>query len=236
MDNIEKLFPINLYHSYIIEGDPDNLISPLLKFFEDRGDIEVQSSNTLFKTYDSFGMDNVREIKEWNSQMSISEGKKFCIIGTKFINHDAEQTFLKILEDSNSNTHFFLIVPNVSILLDTIISRSHIIKISKDNSLIIKKTSNDFIKSQISDRIKIVAQIIEDYNSPVGGKENSGGLRYFAIEFINELEEFFYQKFKTNKNNNKIQFILDELSKSREYLSIPGCSVKMILENIALVI
>ncbi|MFA5792229.1 MAG: hypothetical protein WC884_04340, partial [Candidatus Paceibacterota bacterium] len=65
---------------------------------------------------------------------------------------------------------------------------------------------------------------------------NSGQLRYYATSFVNEIESIIYQKFKKDRNNEKIKFTLGELQKSREYLGTPGASVKMILEHLALVI
>jgi len=231
MKDLEKLFPTDLYHSYVVEGDPNTLASHLLGFFENRGDITPQSPDVLFKKYDSFSIDDAKEIKEWHSQMCLSDGNKFCIIGTKFINREAEQTFLKLLEDS-TNTNFFLVIPDASALSDTIISRSHVVKPFKGIDEGIEKTVNEFLKSSPADRINMISKIIEQYKD----KENSGGIRYFAIEFINQIEKVFYQKFKSNKNDKEVKFVLNELSKSRNYLSTPGASVKMILENIAIVI
>ena len=117
-------------------------------------------------------------------------------------------------------------------LLDTIRSRAHIVKIEDKKDNLIIKNANEFISLKLKDRIDMIAKIIKDNEN----NDDSGGLRNSATILVNNLEQIFYQKFKENKNDEQIQFVLEELKNSREYLSLPGCSPKMILEHIALVI
>lgn len=228
----EKLFPKNLYHSYVVEGEPNKTATELLKFLEVRGEIESQSPDVLCQIYESFTMNDSGEIKDWHSRRGITEGKKICIISTKFINREAEQALLKIIEEPAINTHFFIIVPDASLLAETILSRVHLIKIKQSSNIDMKKDAFLFIASSPKDRINKVALIIKENKD----EENSGQLRYYSISFVNEIESIIYQKFKKDRNDKKIKFILEELQKSREYLSTSGASVKMILEHLALVI
>ncbi len=228
---LEKLFPINLYHSYVIEGD-SNIATDLLGFLQDRGEIKKQSSDVICQNYESFTMDDSHEIKDWHSRMGVTGGKKICILATKFINREAEQALLKIIEEPSINTHFFIIVPDSSKLLATIISRVHVLKIKPDDNLEIKKEVVSFLKIDPKARIEMVVEIIKNNKS----EENSGQLRFYATNFVNELESIYYQKFKIDKNDKNIKDLLNELQKARGYLATPGASVKMILEHLALII
>jgi len=232
MNIFEKLLPINLYHSYIVEGDGDTTAKELLSFLKSRGDVANDSSDILFQSYESFTMDDSSEIKSWHNQLGATGEKRICIITTKFINREAEQTLLKIIEEPTLNTHFFIVVPDSSVLLPTIISRTHIIKIEKEDDKNIEKEAIAFILSKPKERIDKVALIIKNNKD----EENSGQLRYYATSFVNELEKNIYQKFKKDRSNKDVIFILEELQKSRDYLSTPGASVKMILEHLAIVI
>lgn len=232
MNNFEQLFPQDLYHSYIIEAEGEEITSDLLQFLEDRGEIENNSADVLCQSYEAFTMDDSLEIKEWHSRRGITDGKKICIIATKFINREAEQTLLKIIEEPGENTHFFIIVPDSSVLLPTIISRTHTVKVEKQKDLEIQREAVNFIKSEPKERVDIVASIIKENKD----EESSGKLRFYATSFVNEIESIFYKRFKENINDKNIKFILDELQKSRGYLSTPGASVKMILEHLALII
>jgi len=151
MNTFEKLFPKDLYHSYVIEGEPNETATKLLKFLEIRGEVEKGSPDVLCQNYESFTMNDVGQIKDWHSRLGITKSKKVCILATKFINREAEQALLKIIEEPAINTHFFIIVPDASLLLDTIISRVHVIKIKeKEND----KNKECYLIRNISIKIK----------------------------------------------------------------------------------
>jgi len=231
MENFKNLFPKDLYHSYIVEGDPVSTSFSLSKFFEERGDIQVNSPDILIENYDSFTIENSRRIKDWHSELGITKGKKFCIIGAKFINHDAERTLLKIIEEPATNTHFFLVVPNALTLLDTIRSRVHIVNTRNSNNNYEDK-AKEFLSLTPKMRIDFVASMIKEYKND----EGSGSLRYGATSLINEIEKIIFNKFKKEHTNIKIAQLLEDLQKNREYLNLPGSSPKMILEYLSLVL
>ena len=232
MHELSDLFPVDLYHTYIVEADPINTTPVLLEYLYGRGEIIQGSSDLLCQTYDSFTVSDSAVVKEWHSQKGVTEGKRVCIIATKFINQEAEKSLLKMLEEPAPNTHFFIIIPNASILLDTIRSRAHIVKFDSSENKPKDKDAHSFIASNKNERIEYITEMIKRNKESVG----SGGLRSEAIELINGIERAFHLKLKTQKENKEVQFILEELSSAREFLGTPGASVKMILEHIALVI
>lgn len=232
MDKFKDLFPSNLYHSYVVEGNPSSIPEELREFFVRRGDIQIQSPDTFFQICDSFTMDDSSKLKEWHSLLGTSGSKRVCIIGAKFINHDAERTLLKIIEEPAVDTHFFLVVPNSKVLQDTILSRVHVVKTIELESNLLKISTAEFIGSTLKQRLDSITEIIGEHKDD----EGSGGVRYSAMEFINSLEKTVYEKWKSDKKNSNLQFSLEELAHARDYLSTPGASVKMILEHIALVL
>ncbi len=231
MNSLAKLFPTDLYHSYIVEGDPSDTVDLLRVFLEGREDIGARNPDFFHHIYESFTIADAQTIKEWHSTRGLTEQKRVCIIGAKFINREAEQSLLKIIEEPQADTHFFLVVPRAAMLADTIQSRTHLIKVGGIGDSPSKK-SEAFIKSTPRERIELVADLIKENKD----NETSGELRYQATALINEIERTLYKKFKSNIKDEKIRFILRELENSRDYLSTPGASVKMILEHIALVL
>lgn len=232
MNMLDKLFPVELYHSYIIEGDRD-LVTPLLQeFLIARNLLEPQSPNLLCQIYDVFTIADSELIKEWHNASGGEDTKSICIIATSFINHDAERTLLKILEEPKNNAHFFIVVPNAGVLLDTICSRAHIVKVAGESDLIYQKKATAFIKSSPKERLDMVASIVEENKD----NENSGKLRFVAIALVNALEEIIYKRHLENKEDQIIVDTLQQLHNARTYLGTPGASVKMILEHIALVL
>lgn len=229
---LEDYFSKNLYQSYVIEGEPDILAYELVRFLEDRGTIKSKSPDVFFQVCESFTINDSREIKEWNSRMGISLGKKVCIIATKFINREAEQALLKIIEEPARDTHIFIIVPDVSLLLDTIISRAQVVKLGQNISKEKRELALKFIKSNSKGRLEIISQIIKENKD----EDNSSVLRGYVVAFVNEIEKVLYEEWKKNRGDKKLKLSLEEIEKNRDFLNIPGSSAKMILEHLALVI
>lgn len=232
MDSLHSLFPKNLYHSYIVEGTPEVLVFSLQKMLQERGDIEMHSADVLCQVYEAFSVDDSKKIKEWHSEKALGSAKRVCIIGAKFINHDAERTLLKILEEPQPGTHFFIVVPNKSLLLDTILSRAHVVRVDEESGSTSEKSAQEFFNARPKQRIDLVAELIDLHKDSTG----SGSLRYSAMHLINDLEKIIYERFKKNMSDGNAQFKLHELALAREYVSLPGASVKMILEHISLVL
>lgn len=229
--DFEQLFPQDLYHSYVVEGNPEEVVYFIRMFLEERGEVNKNSPDVMLSLFDSFAMDDSHSIKEWYQNKPIDGKKKICIIGAKFINREAEQSLLKVIEEPTENSHFFIVVPDSSLLLGTILSRVHVVKNNVDNDSE-NKIAQDFLSCSPKERIEKVAEIIKEFKD----NDNSGGLRNKAISLINGIEKIFYKKWKEDLNNENLKFILNELKNCRDYLSTPGASVKMILEHLALVI
>lgn len=227
----KELLPENLYHSYVIEGEVDILSLDLISFLKERGDIVPKNSDILFQNYDSFTINDSNFIKKWNSEKSVGS-KKICIICAKSITFEAQNSLLKIFEEPMVDTHFFIIIPNADILLATLLSRVHILKIKKDENIIELKRSKEFVNANQEIRIDMITKIIKNHEND----ENSASLRDDALNLLNNIENIIYKIFLKDRNNKGIQFSLSEIQKCREFLSTQGASVKMILEHIALVI
>jgi hypothetical protein len=235
MKTFKDLFPENLYHSYIVEGEPEKTSLALLSFLEKKGEISAHSPDLWIQTYDSFTIIDSHKVKEWHSQMKVGLGKKVCIIGANFINNEAEKTLLKMIEEPAADTHFFIVVPNSLSLVDTIRSRVHVVKslFLKTDNKNIKQKAEEFLSANFKKRIDIITQIIKENKEK---EENNSHLRFWAISFISEIEKIIFVKFKEDKKNKEIINLLEEIKKDREFLNLPGSSVKMILEHLALVI
>jgi hypothetical protein len=237
MNIFTELLPEDLYHTYIVTGHVDSTPVLLREYLEDRGHISTASPDVLVQSYDSFTIADSQVIKEWASVKGVGSGKKVCIISTKFINREAEQSLLKVLEEPGEGTHFFIIVPPSVVLLDTILSRAHLIDAGSTEEGE-GKEAQKFIALAPKDRIEYVATMIKSHEDD----DTSGGLRHEATNLINQIEKSLHEKLpalikKNDSTSQKsIRFIFGELARAREYLNTPGASVKMILEHIALVI
>lgn len=237
----KNLFPDVLYHSYIVEGEPTSTSFTLCEFLKNKEGDQIE---ILCQNYDSFNISDSELIKEWHSHKSVDENKRMCIIATKFINHEAERTLLKMIEEPALNTHFFIIVPNSKVLLDTIRSRTHIIKFTQVNLVgnhtglacdedHVEKEAKNFLKAPLKDKFEFIEKLVKSHKDE---DLDSGGLRYHAIGLLNEIEKDIYTKWQKNKTDKNLINILEEVTEKRNYLNTPGASVKMILEHIAIML
>jgi DNA polymerase III delta prime subunit len=233
MNIFQKLLPENLYHSYLVEGDPEEAGQKLLEFLCDKKITQRSDPDLFFERYESLTIQNSREIKDWNSKLPTKEnGKKICLIGANFINREAEQSLLKIIEEPGKDTYFFIITPNTSILLDTIHSRTHTLKYTNEQDKELSALAKKIIDSSIKNRLEIIANFVKENKN----EDSSGSLRRCSGNLLGEIEKIIYQNFKNNTNDKKNIFVLEEIIKGKKYLNSVGASAKMILEHIALIL
>ncbi len=233
MNIFNKLLPEDLYHSYLIEGDPENAGLELIEYLKNKKIIKDNDPDFFYQKYESLTIKDSREIKEWHSRLPTNENsRKICLVGTSFINREAEQALLKIIEEPGIKTHFFIITPDISILVDTIKSRTHSVKYKEEQDKEIKELAQKIISSPLKTKLDLIAKIIKDKKS----EDSSGPLRRYASSLLGEIERTIYLNFKKDPKNKENIFKLKELEENKKYLNNSGAAVKMILEHIALVI
>lgn len=233
MSTFEELLPENLHHAYIIEGDIESIPVQLRTYLKKRKYIDENEMDFLYQSFDSFTMSDVPPLNEWNTTHAVSLGKKVCIIKTKFINHEAQQSLLKMIEEPRPNTHFFFILPKASTILPTVLSRVHLIKLVSTISSPTHPLTEIFLTAEPTERIQLIAKIIEDSKK----NSSSAGLRFEAMELMSSIEKYMHSELKNQKNiKNNAYTNIKQIEKCRTYLDSPGASVKMLLEHIALVL
>jgi len=170
--------------------------------------------------FETFGIDDGREIKELQTRKPIAHERKIFILSAKFFTTEAQNSLLKVFEEPTEGTHFFVITPNADILLPTLRSRMFILQKSASSNG--KKQCfvdvGEFLKNSKAKRLELLKDIIEEKNKNT------------AISFLNELEQVLYKKFGGSAPKS-----LKEIIKCKKYLSGRAPSVKMILEHVALI-
>lgn len=188
----------NMHHAYAIEGNSKLIIPQVLVLF--KKDTEIVQN-----LYDTFYIEDAQALK---NLASLKGDRRVFILSFNFITIEAQNALLKLLEEPNKNTHFFLILPNVSILLPTVLSRLYLIK--EDNNVDLTKAKK-FLKLSVAERLSFFEEMIKD--------------KSVALSFLGELEMELYIKkeYKTLKN---IQI-------AEKYMYDRSPSVKMLLEYVA---
>lgn len=216
-----------LHHAYLIEGDTSIVLPNLIAQLESLGVSILHNPNVYIGTYESFLIDDAHDIRARQIERTEDGGKKIFIISTQFMNHHAQNALLKTFEEPALNTHFFLIMPSISSLYDTLISRFSVIR--SDASNVDTSESKEFLSLPIEKRFLLIADIVKAHEDD----ENSGGIRSHSITLVSGIETLLYKSI-SNKDLKSYDLVFTDLSNARQYLSIAGASVKMILEQLAL--
>jgi len=249
----------NLHHAYLIEGKHDEVVPEIIDFIKDLGIKTTANSDFIQISLDSFKIEDARNLKSFSMEKSFSSGKKIFIISANNFLLEAQNTLLKMFEEPIENTHFFLIVPDTNSLLKTLISRFYFISARQD---LVEETKDaeKFIAMPLRNRIDFIKDLLieseEEVPTKVGiptgvGKDLSlDSTRSKALKFLNALEITLHKEFLKNyercgfqpvlregsSRNNFSETLFEHFFKVREFLRMPGSSIKSLMESVALVI
>jgi len=217
------------HHTQIIIGGDEarNLVNKML--LENFG-FQTEANPDFFDfAKDPFGISDTRDIIEWAVNKPFSGDIKACLITTSNISHEAQNAFLKILEEPPLGTYFFISIPNVGGLLPTLLSRVRIIEIPKnkfEENNETKSKALEFIDSKIDKRFSMINHLAK--------MEDKRQIR----DFINDIESIARNHYLSKKNVNlennakKLKNILE----AKVLNNARGASPKMILEWLATVV
>jgi len=222
------MLPNLSHHAYVIvAGSSDNVDgstisahAKLLKILEKTHKIPVHGNPDLFdRTYETFTIDDARELKAAHEMKSVTVGaKKIFIMSMNGITIEAQNALLKLLEEPSDNAHFFLIIPSSHLLLPTIKSRVSILHHAKSTP---SKNFDaaDFLKLPIQKRLDQIKKLTEEISKDKKTNQD-------AIDFVNAIEDTIYR--------SGVKKGLREIQTARIYLNDRAPSIKMLLEYVAL--
>lgn len=213
----------SLHHAYAIVGQRDMVKNSLLLFFEQTLGIVLRGNPDIWnETYDTLGINEARTIRAHQTKSTASDAtKKIFILSATAITHEAQNALLKIFEEPTRDTHFFLIIPDMEMLLPTL--RSRLTVITRDKTLVDTSFAKDFLEGDISKRFAGIKDIIEDKN------------RMVAMELLDGLELLLHASLEPTDSVAEYAFVFSEIANCREYLRGRAPSLKLILEHIALI-
>lgn len=227
MNILKEKIKGNIHHAYFICGDVLNEINEISGLFKESGKELVLNQNLIYIDTPSINVDVAHEV-QMQAALSSKDNVSVFVIKTKTINHEAGNALLKLLEEPNENTYFFVFVPNGTYVIDTIRSRVRIVEIDSDGKGV--NEAIKFLKMKRDDRISFVAELIAKYKD----EENTSLLRSHVKDIVCALTEVIHKDLERNIKENKDK--LKSLTDAHEYLLQNGSSPKMILEGLALVL
>jgi DNA polymerase III delta prime subunit len=212
----------NLHHAYFIGGIRAHALRRITSFVEKNLRIKITGNPDFFlREYETFGIDDARELKERAGKRPLEETKKIFIIAFNFITSEAQNALLKMFEEPAEDTHFFIVAPVSAALLPTLRSRLSILEpeVSKDELTEARK----FLSGNLNLRLKIAEKFKDAENE---SKKSE------LLFLIDQLERFLSEN---NKSSEASQAdALKEMLALKKYLFGRSPSVKMIAEYLLL--
>lgn len=219
---------IGNHHAYYIEGEKDSVLDEIEKFLE-KQDFEIKANpDYLVLEYENLSVEDARNLREMHQGAAVrKEGKRVSVITFESATVEAQNALLKMFEEPNPTSRFFIIAPSVNILLPTLKSRFEIIR--KENNSEkgepeIDVTPEKFLSMSFGERTKAIKKILDKYSKEKIPKSD-------IFKFLQSLSEELRTKVVSGKEKKeKLAHILKTLS----YLNDRSSSVKMLLEHLAL--
>ena len=237
----------NLHHAYLIEGKREEIVPELFEFISSLGINTNANPDFVHMSLDSFKIKDARNLRSYAAEKSFSLGhssstdevfaKKIFIISANHFLLEAQNSLLKMFEEPIKNTHFFLIVPDTNFFLKTLISRFYVISVRQDLAEE-TKDAEKFISMPLKSRIDFIKNLLiepEEENEEGNEIVVLDSTRSKALKFLNALELVLHQKQLMSKMPFDIS-CFKHFFKVREFLRMPGSSVKTLMESVALVI
>ena len=216
--------PKNIHHSYLIEGEINSAVAGVMELLE-VWEVKTSGNPDFHKTtLDVFKIADARELKGLVSNKSISSenSKRVFVLAFNQILAEAQNTLLKSIEEPSTDTHFFIITPNINNILPTVISRCEVVKVAKKSQQDFENEVQEFIKMSRKQRIEFLKDFIkveaEEIDSP----------KARSLKFLDELEQALAQDATPHKE------VLSHIFGVRKYLAQPSVSVKTLMESVAL--
>ncbi len=209
----------SLHHAYLLEGDISYTRNQVRDFLKNKLEMDVLGNADVRDEHiDTLTIDKAREIATAQQRKSFNSRYVF-VLSFAQATTEAQNALLKTFEEPAVDTHFFVIVPSVSVLIPTLQSRLVYVESGIGDSEE-KDTVAKFIKSSTKERMDIVGGLLEEKR-----KE-----RYVA--FVQELQRCIYDSHKKSRDTKNIHN-LELTHNTLSYLSDRGASPKILLERLA---
>jgi DNA polymerase III delta prime subunit len=219
------------HHAYLVLGDTSNNFDSIRLFFRKKISAgKILSADVSTQAYENLSIDEARSIVETQNTMPIGE-KRFMLISLDSIQHEAQNSLLKIFEEA-THTVFIICARHSSLFLPTLLSRFYSIEAGdgrgNETSNVNQFSATDFLSQNISNRLKLLEPIIKEKDKTL--TEN----------FLNDLETALYKVVTNSKaissSPEKMEIataVFEDIFSSRRFLRSRSASVKMILEHLA---
>lgn len=184
--------------------------------------LEVSSPDLYIvehETRESIGIDKTKALIAWSKDRPYNGDHKLAIIKkADKLTEEAQNSILKLLEESNQSVNIILITDNYRNLLQTIQSRCHIIS---DDSNIKKEYSKELIDKNTTDQLLYIRSLINSKKTE----------KHTYYEILEDLLVYYRELLLKDVNIDKVQSNIKLVQTTAKMLRA-NVSPKLALENL----
>lgn len=208
----------NLHHAYVCVGDVERIFPDFETFLTEHLSFGI-SGNPDYRVFSesALSIDTARALGVLQAQKNFSGERQVFVLKVGSIGEEAQNALLKIFEEPTPQTHFFVFIPQDT-LLPTLRSR---VQVLREKST--ERQVPSFLKLSLPGRLAYIKKITDDIGDEKKTKQS-------AIDLLNQIEHELYQDGGVSVHT--LELALCE--KARTALFSRGAMTKMLLEQVAL--
>ncbi|KKW20277.1 MAG: hypothetical protein A2W52_04900 [Candidatus Taylorbacteria bacterium RIFCSPHIGHO2_02_49_25] len=218
------MFDSLTHHAYAIAGEREALVPQISSALERLLGIRARGNPDFrIEFHDVMGIDESRSLKEAAGRRAITGGRKIFVISARGVTKEAQNALLKLFEEPAPETHFFLIVPTLELLLPTLLSRLFVLRIGTERVGMVSERVREFLSAATPARLKTVQALVKSANEENGKKK--------LIAFMDDVERGL-----ASGGTNAQRKSLEEVFRVKRYAHDRAPSFKLLFEHLALVL
>ncbi len=148
----------HLHHAYLLVGGREAAEEAVVSLFEENGVKLVGSPDYFLFKEPLLGIDDARRLSEQALRHAFTGQKVFLLLPEK-VSLEAQNALLKTFEEPIAHTHFFLALPEESLVIPTL--RSRMQKVNLGQHPVLANEAQKFIELSIKDRLNFVRKFVD---------------------------------------------------------------------------
>ena len=215
------------HHAYLITGTEEKTLPELVQFLEKDWKIKVKGNpDFLIHNYPILYIDDCHKLADESSTKPVGDKERIFVIYFGFMTRESANSLLKLFEEPAGKTIFFVIKPNPERLPGTLRGRFAEIKTARVSDEKAIEEANEYLKMNLGKQFeyskKLAGDITDDKRTRVD-----------ALGVLEAIEEIVAEKYPIT---SKTAPAFEELEKCRSYLKDQSSSVKILFDQVAMVI
>ncbi len=220
----------SLHHFNIAVGSRDQAVSEIKKICTNTLNFVCDGNpNFYFHHFDSLLIDEARLFAETKNRKIKSGEVSVSIAAFSNATREAQNALLKLLEEPIPGNYIFFVVPEINIILPTVLSRATILKIETSQITTDANESaySDIVKMSYKERLAMVETLLKKIKDEKVPKSEA---RELVQKILTEMNR------RLLVGHIELARPIADIASSAQFINTPSASLKTILEHIMLTI